>query len=88
MNKYIGLFFCLAIVISCEHSSQLSSFDYKDLKKAPVLSLEDVFEPIKFIPLKTTESHNISNILKVGTVGKCREFLNKLIDNVMEFSYI
>ena len=24
----------------------------------------------------------------VGTVGKCREFLNKLIDNVMEFSYI
>ena len=65
MNKYIGLFFCLAIVISCEHSSQLSSFDYKDLKKAPVLSLEDVFEPIKFIPLKTTESHNISNILKV-----------------------
>ena len=28
MNKYIGLFFCLAIVISCEHSSQLSSFDY------------------------------------------------------------
>ena len=27
-----------------------------------------------------------SNIL--GTVGKCREFLNKLIDNVMEFSYI
>lgn len=65
MNKYIGLFLCLAIVISCEHSSQLSSFDYKDLKKAPVLSLEDVFEPIKFIPLKTTESHNISNILKV-----------------------
>ncbi|MDD7455371.1 MAG: hypothetical protein PUK70_03840 [Bacteroidales bacterium] len=57
MNKYIGLFLCLAIVISCEHSSQLSSFDYKDLKKAPVLSLEDVFEPIKFIPLKTTESH-------------------------------
>ena len=39
MKKYIGLFFCLAIVISCEHSSQLSSFDYKDLKKAPVLSL-------------------------------------------------
>ena len=25
---------------------------------------------------------------KLGTVGKCREFLNKLIDNVMEFSYI
>ena len=24
----------------------------------------------------------------IGTVGKCREFLNKLIDNVMEFSYI
>ena len=24
----------------------------------------------------------------LGTVGKCREFLNKLIDNVMEFSYI
>ncbi|MCI2134575.1 MAG: 6-bladed beta-propeller, partial [Bacteroidales bacterium] len=65
MNKYIGLFLCLAIVISCEHSSQLSSFDYKDLKNAPVLSLEDVFEPIKFIPLKTTESHPISNILKV-----------------------
>ena len=46
MNKYIGLFLCLAIVISCADSSQLSSFDYKDLKKAPVLSLEDVFEPI------------------------------------------
>ena len=27
-------------------------------------------------------------ILMIGTVGKCREFLNKLIDNVMEFSYI
>ena len=26
--------------------------------------------------------------LRLGTVGKCREFLNKLIDNVMEFSYI
>jgi hypothetical protein len=26
--------------------------------------------------------------VNVGTVGKCREFLNKLIDNVMEFSYI
>jgi len=26
--------------------------------------------------------------IKLGTVGKCREFLNKLIDNVMEFSYI
>ena len=26
--------------------------------------------------------------VSIGTVGKCREFLNKLIDNVMEFSYI
>ena len=29
-----------------------------------------------------------SEVYKLGTVGKCREFLNKLIDNVMEFSYI
>ena len=28
------------------------------------------------------------SVINIGTVGKCREFLNKLIDNVMEFSYI
>ena len=30
----------------------------------------------------------IKSDTNIGTVGKCREFLNKLIDNVMEFSYI
>ena len=37
-----------------------------------------------------TTEHSFRGFLRdyVGTVGKCREFLNKLIDNVMEFSYI
>lgn len=56
---------CLASAISCENKTQTNSFDYRDFEKASTLSLTDVFEPIKFIPLKTDEAYNLSNILKV-----------------------
>ena len=38
--------------------------------------------------ITNSPSEAINQNYNVGTVGKCREFLNKLIDNVMEFSYI
>ena len=56
---------CLASAISCENKTQTNSFDYRDFENAPTLSLSEVFEPIKFIPLKTDEAYNLSNILKV-----------------------
>ena len=56
---------CLASAISCENKTQTNSFDYRDFEKASTLSLTDVFEPIRFIPLKTDEAYNLSNILKV-----------------------
>lgn len=65
MNKYIGFILCLASSISCSNRTNISSFEFKDLEKAPVLSLADVLEPIRFIPLKTRETYNLSNILKV-----------------------
>ena len=65
MNKYIGFILCLASSIFCSNRTNISSFEFKDLEKAPVLSLADVLEPIRFIPLKTSETYNLSNILKV-----------------------
>ena len=56
---------CLASAISCENKTQTNSFDYRDFEKASTLSLTDVFEPIRFIPFKTDEAYNLSNILKV-----------------------
>ena len=56
---------CLASAISCENKTQTNSFDYRDFENAPTLSLSEVFEPIRFIPLKTDEAYNLSNILKV-----------------------
>ena len=56
---------CLASAISCENKTQTNSFDYRDFENAPTLSLSEVFEPIRFIPLKTDEAYNLSNIIKV-----------------------
>lgn len=56
---------CLASAISCENKTQTNSFDYSDFENAPTLSLSEVFEPIRFIPLKTDEAYNLSNIIKV-----------------------
>ncbi len=56
---------CLASAISCENKTQTNSFDYRDFEKASTLSLTDVFDPIRFIPLKTDEAYNLSNIIKV-----------------------
>lgn len=65
MNKYLLVILCLLCVISCENRHQTNLFDYRDFEKAPTLSLTDVFEPIRFIPLKTDEAYNLSNIIKV-----------------------
>lgn len=56
---------CLASAISCENKTQTNSFDYRDFENAPTLSLSEVFDPIRFIPLKTDEAYNLSNIIKV-----------------------
>lgn len=61
----VAVLLCMASAISCENKTQTNSFDYRDFEKAPTLSLTDVFEPIRFIPLKTNEAYNLSNILKV-----------------------
>lgn len=61
----VAALWCMASAISCENKTQTNSFDYRDFEKAPTLSLTDVFEPIRFIPLKTDEAYNLSNILKV-----------------------
>lgn len=61
----VAVILCMASAISCENKTQTNSFDYRDFEKAPTLSLTDVFEPIRFIPLKTDEAYNLSNIIKV-----------------------
>ncbi len=61
----VAVLWCMASATSCENKTQTNSFDYRDFEKAPTLSLTDVFEPIRFIPLKTDEAYNLSNILKV-----------------------
>ena len=65
LSYSVAVLWCMASAISCENKTQTNSFDYRDFEKAPTLSLTDVFEPIRFIPLKTDEAYNLSNILKV-----------------------
>ena len=61
----LGIILCAASIASCGKSPLANSFDYRDFENAPTLSLSEVFEPIRFIPLKTDEAYNLSNILKV-----------------------
>ena len=51
-------------------------------------TVEDFRQGMNSIPIALQGMNIIIFCFTLGTVGKCREFLNKLIDNVMEFSYI
>ena len=55
--------FLLFFASSCKKNSDSLSYDTFD--SLPTVSLEDVFEPITFIPLQSNDSSIVSNVLKV-----------------------
>ena len=62
------LYFCIFLFLlffacSCKKNSDSLSYDTFD--SLPTVSLEDVFEPITFIPLQSIDSSIVSNVLKV-----------------------
>jgi len=62
------LYFCIFLFLlffasSCKKNSDSLSYDTFD--SLPTVSLEDVFEPITFIPLQSNDSSIVSNVLKV-----------------------
>ncbi|MBR0532572.1 MAG: 6-bladed beta-propeller [Bacteroidales bacterium] len=63
-RSYLGIcLFLLFFACSCKKNSNSLSYDTFD--SLPTVSLEDVFEPITFIPLQSNDSSIISNILKI-----------------------
>ena len=62
-NHLLLLSVSFFLLFSCNEQKEV--LDYNEFDVLPSVSLEEVFEPICFIPLQTMDSSTVSNILKV-----------------------
>ena len=100
--EYIILLFCSTVIFrSCREISEYNIHPFwsynailngRDDLVAVIIMNIVVFVPVGLLFSGLFKRSKWWMVLivgfSIGTVGKCREFLNKLIDNVMEFSYI
>ena len=64
--KRFDLGICLLLLFfACSCKKNNSNLSYDTFDSLPTVSLEDVFEPITYIPLQSNDSSIVSNVLKV-----------------------